>query len=204
MPRQPLIRSEHLPYHVTQRSNNKEWFYLSLDEIWEISTEALSKAKKETGARIHAFVLMNNHYHLLISTPEANLDAFQWSFANTFTREVKRRSGRINHIFGGRYKWSLIREKNYLYQAYKYIYLNPVRAKIVEKAEDYPFSTLSTRTIEIDDPLEQEHSKSQIINWINQSFKPQQAAGLRRSLRYREFKALVDPVNRKSLSYSTP
>ena len=73
MPRKKLIRTDQFPYHVTTRTNNKNWFSLPLEETWNICLRSLHKANKLNKVNLHAFVLMKNHYHLLLETPEANL-----------------------------------------------------------------------------------------------------------------------------------
>ena len=74
MPRKKIIRTNEFPYHVTARTNNQEWFKLSLDEVWSIFERVLSKVQLRYSIEIYQFVLMSNHYHLLLSTPEANID----------------------------------------------------------------------------------------------------------------------------------
>lgn len=142
MPRAPLIRTASLPYHVVARSNNREWFYLPTELTWEIFSELLCKVVAEYRIKIHAFVLMSNHFHLLATTPEKNLDEAMLYFMRETAREINRTSSRINHIFGGPYKWSVITHKRYYEHAVRYVYQNPVKAGIVDKVESYPFSTL--------------------------------------------------------------
>ena len=68
MPRKKLIRTDLYPYHVYGRANNKEIFYIPLCDVWRLSCELFDKVTKDYGAQVHAFVLMPNHYHLLMST----------------------------------------------------------------------------------------------------------------------------------------
>ncbi|MEK6624710.1 MAG: hypothetical protein AABY86_07070 [Bdellovibrionota bacterium] len=205
MPRQPLIRSDHHPYHITQRSNNKEWFYLPMHDLWKIFQAALKDAQIGTNVQIHSFVLMHNHYHSLITTPQANIDLFQWTFANAFTRAVQAETGRINHIFGGRYKWNLIEDQKYFYQAYKYLYLNPVRAGLCKSVIDYPFSSLSVcRSLKITDPIISQHGREKIISWIDNSFSTEQMQCLKRSFVKKRFQIAVDPIKRKYLTFLNP
>jgi len=142
MPRKNLIRSAEHYYHVTCRANNKEWFSLPLSKVWNFACESIFIAQKKHFVVISQFVLMNNHYHLLIKTPNQNLDHFMYEFNKNFSLKIRFATGRINRIFGGRYKWSIINNGNYLFTVYKYIYQNPIRANIVSKSEHYIFSTL--------------------------------------------------------------
>ena len=92
MPRKPLIESTELPYHITNRSNRKEFFDIPLDTLWPIFVESLNYIVREMNIRIYSFVLMNNHYHMLISTPELGLS----NAMNYFQREVAKRSNRLS------------------------------------------------------------------------------------------------------------
>jgi len=144
MPRRKLIRSKNLPYHVTARSNNKEWFQLPLLQVWKLSQESLKEAISIHPVELINFVLMKNHYHMLLVTPEGNLDAFIYEFNKRLALKIKDQTGQINRIFGGRYKWCLIESQTYLINCYRYIYQNPVRAGLVRYCEDYKFSTLQS------------------------------------------------------------
>jgi putative transposase len=142
MGRKNLIRASYLPYHVTARTNNKEWFDLPLCEVWLLIQNALKEAEEIHHVEIVSFVLMGNHYHMLLITPESNLDSFMYEFNKRLSLKIRKSTGRINKIFGGRYKWCLIQSQNYFLNCYRYVYQNPVRAGVVEKCEDYPYSTL--------------------------------------------------------------
>ncbi|MCB9094857.1 MAG: transposase [Halobacteriovoraceae bacterium] len=142
MPRKPLIRTDLYYYHITTRSNHKEWFSLPLSMVWQISTNSFLKALKENPVNIAQYVLMGNHYHLLVQTPNSDIDKFMYFFNKTFSMNLRKLSGQINRMFGSNYKWSVIYERNYLQTVYRYIYQNPLRAGLVKECYNYPFSTL--------------------------------------------------------------
>ena len=142
MPRKPLIRTADYPYHVTIRSNNKEWFEISMGEMWKLCMDSLSKALFKFPVEVEAFVLMSNHYHLLLTTPDANLDKFMQAFNSDLSKGIRVRTQRKNRVFGDRYKWSLISDQSYYWNVVRYIFQNPLRAGIVKKCEEYPFSSL--------------------------------------------------------------
>ncbi|MCB9091384.1 MAG: transposase [Halobacteriovoraceae bacterium] len=142
MPRKTLIRTNLYYYHVNTRSNNRAWFKLPLEEVWEICRHSFAKAQKNNPALISQFVLMSNHYHLLIKTPQSDIDKFMFWFNKTFSDELRARTDSINRMFGSSYKWSIVFEEYYLRLVYRYIYQNPLRVSLVQKCEDYPFSTL--------------------------------------------------------------
>jgi putative transposase len=107
---------------------------------------ALGQVCARSGWRVHAFVLMRNHYHLLIETPQPNLVAGMRWFQSTYTMRFNRRHGLSGHLFQGRYKAQLIdgRSAGYLRTACDYVHLNPVRARLVlaeERLESYRWSS---------------------------------------------------------------
>lgn len=186
MPRKNLIRSNVLPYHVTSRSNNKEWFTLPMPEMWDLAQESLKEAININSVEIISFVLMGNHYHMLILTPEGNLDDFMYEFNKRFALKIKNRTGQINRIFGGRYKWCLIESQHYLLNCYKYVYQNPVRAGLVQNCEDYPFSTLRSliKNVKFSIPIHDKYGfKDEYgLRWLNQRICGDEEVALRKGL----------------------
>ncbi len=143
MPRSKSILQSEFPYHVSGRCINKEWFGLPLNQVWDIMSDQLNFVSYAYHAQIHSFVLMNNHFHLLISTPDSNLDVIMARFMKECSRYINDLSGRINQAYRARHFRSLIETDFYAQQVYKYVYRNPVKAKLVERCELYPFSSLS-------------------------------------------------------------
>jgi hypothetical protein len=86
---------------------------------------------------------MSNHFHMIASTPESNLDAAMNYFLREVSRAVNLETGRKNHVFGGPYKWSLIDTPTYYGHALQYAYMNPVRAGLCTWPEEYNFSTMA-------------------------------------------------------------
>ena len=127
-------------YHVMSRGNAGENIFPGRKDK-ERLLEYLAKAVDQYTIVIHTYCLMSNHYHLLMETPQANLSsAMQWlnvSYAVSYNR----RHGRNGHLFGGRFKALLIDAEAYLTHLSRYIHLNPVRAKMVRRPEDYPWSS---------------------------------------------------------------
>lgn len=142
MARRPLIRTSDFPYHVTGRSNNKEWFYVPMMQCWDAFEEVLIATEVAYGIELHSFVLMSNHFHLTVSTPNKNLDEAMRYLLTEVSRRLRRISNRINHIFGNRYKWSVLTNPVAWSYVYKYVYRNPVTAGISPSCLTYPYSTL--------------------------------------------------------------
>ena len=76
MGRSKVIYTDAHPYHVTARSNNRDWFDVPLDYIFGIYINVLEECIKRFNIRVHAFVLMNNHFHMIVSTPDKNIGDF--------------------------------------------------------------------------------------------------------------------------------
>ncbi len=198
MPRKPLIRTAIFPYHITNRSNNKEHFYVKPDELWSICMEALEKTTKLFKCEIHCFVLMSNHYHLIVSTPEENIGDVMRYFQREVARQANKNSSRVNHFFGGRYKWSVIGSETYFWNAVKYVFRNPVEAGLCHRVEEFKYSSLNSVpknfNWELTDVFYDRSKKIQLdLEWLNKSFTELQKSAVSGALRRREFKVSPNP-----------
>jgi putative transposase len=204
MARLKLIRSPHLPYHIVTRCNNKEWFDLPLHKVWQIALESLEYAYEKEKVDLISFVLMNNHYHMMLKTPEQNLDRFMYFFNKQLSLELRMATKRINKIFGGRYKWCLIRNLSYFSNCYRYVYQNPLRAKMVKSCESYPYSTLHYITNKKEFPIpihDQFWFKDRLgLSWLNKEVKKSELEAIRRGLYNRELTKLKDEKSRRLLT----
>lgn len=209
MSRRRVIRSSEFPYHISARSNNREWFGLQPELLWEIFSDYLYLAQKMFNLEIHAFVMMSNHFHLIVRTPEANIDEVMRYFMRETSRVIAFELGRINHIYGGPYKPSLISDYRYYVNAYKYVLNNPVRAQICARAEDYRFSTLhgllgrSHLLIPVHGNDELFYNTGEFLDWINKDFSESQKDVIRKALKRREFKAHICRITKKKIAFDT-
>ncbi|MCC6354671.1 MAG: transposase [Verrucomicrobiae bacterium] len=144
--RQARIEYEGACYHVMARGDRREEIFLC-DGDRDLFLATLGEACGRSGMRVLGYVLMANHYHLLVSTPEGNLvAAIRW-MRNAYTRRFNARHGLWGHVFGGRYKAVLVDAKvgAYFCAALDYIHLNSVRAGLVRRQdglESYGWSSL--------------------------------------------------------------
>jgi len=193
MPRKHLIRSKIHPYHITARCNNKEPFYSNLEDVWEIITTELSEVANKFQFRIHAFVLMSNHFHLLGSTEKDHLGIVMQTFMINITKKINRHCDRTGRVFGSRYHWTLIDNDHYYDCALKYVYRNPVKARLVDAVERYEFSTLNglildrPQKVKIDPrighaSLIPDENKINFLNWLNQPFQNEEDVAIKRAL----------------------
>jgi len=118
-------------YHITCRGNERrEIFRDNVDR--KIFLDILKRSAETYSIKLYTYVLMENHFHLLIETPLGNLSEFMRQFNITYTGYYNRRHKRVGHLFQGRYKSILVDRDNYLSVLSRYIHLNPVRTKGME------------------------------------------------------------------------
>ena len=120
-------------YHVTSRGNARADVFLD-DDDREQFLHLLSSCIERYNWICHAYCLMDNHYHLLIETPEANLQTGMRQLNGVYTQRFNRTHGRVGHVFQGRYKAILVDRDNYLLELCRYVVLNPVRARMIALA----------------------------------------------------------------------
>ena len=208
MPRKRIIRCSNRPYHITSRSNNKDWFSIGLEKIWPKFLWLISDGISEFKISPHCFVLMSNHYHLLLTTPLENVDTFMQFFNHRLSLFIGGQSQRINRIFGGRYKSSLIKDDSHYLQVYKYVYQNPVRAILCEKIENYPFSSFHEEKMSTILKLEINKNKNLLLpeslqgksselNFLNQFYSNDNVNIIRKGLRKTEYGLAADPVTKR-------
>jgi REP element-mobilizing transposase RayT len=136
MARKPRIEFAGAVYHILSRGDHGENIYQD-DEDRKGFLRCLDEVCERTGWKIHAFVLMSNHYHLLLETPEANLVVGMKWLQGVYTQRFNRRHKLRGHLFQGRYKALTIdgEEAGYFLQVSSYIHLNPIRAGLVQTGE---------------------------------------------------------------------
>jgi REP element-mobilizing transposase RayT len=127
-------------YHVLSRGNDrKDIFYDDKDR--HTFLDVIGEMADSYCADIFAYVLMSNHYHLLLRTNQANLSkSMQW-LALTYTRRFNNRNFRSGHLFQGRFKSIIIQNDSYLMRLSCYIHRNPLRAGIIDRLVEYPWSS---------------------------------------------------------------
>ncbi|RII00700.1 addiction module toxin RelE [candidate division NPL-UPA2 bacterium Unc8] len=126
-------------YHITSRGNAKQTIFLDEKDFADF-LGVLCQVVKRYHLILHAFCLMNNHYHLLIETPEGNLSRGMRQLNGLYTQRFNQRHQRVGHLLQGRYKAILVDKDNYLLELCRYVVLNPVRAKIVKDPKDWKWS----------------------------------------------------------------
>jgi putative transposase len=142
MPRPPRIEYPGAFYHITCRGNEKKYIFLS-DHDRNQFLHVLHFVLQKFNIVCHAYCLMNNHFHLLLETPDANLSLGMHSLNTIYTQRFNRIHDRVGHLFQGRYKSFLIEKEGYLKEITRYVVLNPVRASIVDHPKDWKWSSFN-------------------------------------------------------------
>jgi putative transposase len=127
-------------YHITSRGNERKAVFKSKRDR-EKFLEYLESATHRYDALIHAYCMMDTHYHLLLETPSGNLSQIMRHINGAYTTYFNVKRDRSGHLFQGRYKAILVDIDEYAKELSRYIHLNPVRAKIVEAPEEYDWSS---------------------------------------------------------------
>ncbi|MDP1558174.1 MAG: transposase [Nitrosomonas sp.] len=129
-------------YHVTSRGDHRDEIYLDdSDRIFGLWL--LGQVCKRFNWICHAYCLMDNHYHIVVETVEGNLSKGMRQLNGVYTQYFNRTHNRVGHVFQGRYKAILVEKDSYLLELSRYVVLNPVRAGMVKRVDQWPWSSFS-------------------------------------------------------------
>jgi REP element-mobilizing transposase RayT len=126
-------------YHVTARGDRRENIFES-DNDRRTFLDILGDVCERDNWVCHAYCLMDNHYHLIIETPDANLSKGMRQLNGVYTQKFNFSNNRVGHCFQGRYKAIHVDKEAYLLELARYVVLNPVRTEMVRSARDWPWS----------------------------------------------------------------
>jgi REP element-mobilizing transposase RayT len=127
-------------YHVTSRGNARQAIFRD-DRDRQSLLDVLASVVGRAKWLCHAYCLMENHYHLLVETPEGNLSRGMRQLNGVYTQAFNRRHGTVGHVFQGRFKAILVERESHLLELCRYVVLNPVRAGVAKAAGQYPWSS---------------------------------------------------------------
>ena len=157
MPRRARIAVPNVPLHMIQRGNNRQACFFA-DEDYQFYLEWLLEYATKTGCRVHAFVLMTNHVHLLLSADTADAPgALMKALGQRYVQYVNRIYRRSGTLWEGRFRSCPTQAEEYLLACQRYIELNPVRAAMVAHPADYRWSSYRTNAQGEFSPLIQAH-----------------------------------------------
>ncbi len=127
-------------YHVVCRGNNRQAVFRD-DYDRKRYLEKLSLYCREKDVDLLCYCLLTNHVHLVLETPQGNLSKMMQAFQTSYTVYFNKRHGRSGHVFEQRYKAFLVDKDNYLLEVSRYVHLNPVAARLAERADKYRWSS---------------------------------------------------------------
>ena len=141
MPRRARVYIPGLPYHIVQRGNNREACFIEPEntlfylELWQ-------ELSQRYGVMVHAYCLMTNHIHFLV-TPEAeeSISTTMKVVGSRYAQYINLKYKRTGTLWEGRHRSSMVQTEKYLLTCYRYIELNPVRAEMVKRPEEYKWSS---------------------------------------------------------------
>ena len=159
MPRRARLAVPGIPWHIIQRGNNRiPCFYA--DEDYRCYLEMLGEQAENYGCALHAYVLMTNHVHLLLTPPETDSAALMMKqLGQRYVQYVNRTYRRSGTLWEGRFKSCLAEEEAYVLTCYRYIELNPVRAGMVGHPKDYRWSSYACNGLGAPDRLISPHDQ---------------------------------------------
>ena len=140
MGRRPRVEYRGAVYHVIQRGNNREYIFRKKQDKFFL-LELLKHYKEVMDFDLLGYVIMDNHYHLMLKTVDAPLKDIMHRINTRFSKQFNQRNKRTGHVFENRYKSLLVMDDAYLLSLLRYIHQNPVQAKICQRIQDYPWSS---------------------------------------------------------------
>ena len=169
MSRSLRIEYENAWYHVMNRGARKMDIF-NTDAERKLFLELLGQVHKRYQIEIHAYCLMNNHYHLLLKTPLANLSKAMKHLNGVYVQRYNKVNQIDGPLFRGRFKSIIVDANNYLLRLSRYIHLNPVKGNLVNRAEDYQWSSCAAYLGEVESPdwLQTQQVLSQFGNKLQQ------------------------------------
>lgn len=153
MPRQKRYRIPDIPQHLTVRGNDRRACFFKPRD-YRRYLELLQKAALKHRCEVHAYVLMTNHVHLLV-TPRVpdGISLMMQAIGRRYVQQINTLYGRTGTLFEGRYKATVVSSDGYVLRCYRYIELNPVRAGMVAVPSAYPWSSYGHNALGFGDPV---------------------------------------------------
>jgi putative transposase len=189
MSRKARVVVPNCPHHLIQRGHNRSVLFVEKEDYQRYLSE-LFRLKDKFECRVSTYTLMTNHTHLIVNpgSDPTRLGKLMRDLSSSYSRYINRRERRRSSIWDGRFKSSPIQSERYLLACSRYIELNPVRAQLVAKPEDYVWSSYRAKLgLEVSDDLDfddfyQELGPSKYQEWMNLSIPKHEWNLIRRAV----------------------
>ena len=196
MARLPRFFAPGVPLHVIQRGNNREALFHQITD-YQVYLDWLKKAAQKHACAIHAYVLMPNHVHLLVTpTHEESLPKTLQSLGRQYVQYFNTTHQRTGTLWEGRYRATLIESETYLFTCSRYIELNPVRAEMVRHPRDYRWSSYAYHAAGKSNPLLTSHTLYQQLGGTAAARQQAYRALFRRHLSGETLDAIRESTNK--------
>jgi len=211
VPRSKRICFPGAVYHIFQRGNNKEEIFVDDIDRWHFLKLCL-EAKAQFSYVLYCYVLMKNHFHLTIETPNSTpISKIMHFIMGSYAAYFNERHDHIGHLFQGRFKDIIVEREAYLLELSRYVHLNPVRAGLTLLPEDYKWSSYNIyigarKDILVDadlilekcDAIDRKNARNKYKSFVEAATPKIQGEEdwLEKNLRYRRFLASKDFVKR--------
>jgi putative transposase len=194
MARRPRLTVPGIPWHIIQRGNNRDACFYA-DDDYQCYLDTLQELATHVGCSIHAYVLMSNHVHLLLTPKEEDSAAqLMKHLGQRYVQYVNRTYRRSGTLWEGRFRSCLTQSEEYVLMCYRYIELNPVRANMVSHPRDYRWSSFLANGEGNTDPLLTSHPEYLRLG----------RTGLERQIAYRSlFRSNLDPERLRAIRDAT-
>ena len=177
MPRKRRFYLPGVPVHVVQRGNNRDAIFFDKND-YKVYLDWVKDALQRYECQLHAYVLMTNHVHLLVTpSTQQSISQMMQYIGRRYVPYVNHQYNRTGTLWEGRYKSSLIQEEPYLLACMRYIELNPVRAEMVKTASDYQWSSYHFNALNQEDELLTEHQLYKSLG-VDKSIRCQSYRGI--------------------------
>ncbi len=168
MPRKPRLFIPDMPQHVLMRGVDKQAVFFQPSD-YSLYLEVLSAAARRYKCDIHAYVLMTNHVHLLVTPARpSTIPRIMQALGREYVQAINRLYGRTGTLWQGRYNPCLVQDDKYLLTCHRYIELNPVRAGMVQGPGEYPYSSYACNALGRDNPMLTPHPTYRALHSDNE------------------------------------
>jgi putative transposase len=196
MPRQPRFVLPGHPLHVIQRGNDRSQIFLN-ESDYHVFRACFVEACHDYECLVHAYVLMSNHVHFLMTPKTAGgIGLVMQAVGRRYVKYFNRRHERTGGLWEGRYRATLVDSERYLLTCYRYIEMNPVRAGLVEHPGRYRWSSYAANALDHPDTLVSTHDRYLALGQTREARLSAYRALFRQALDGRTLEAIRDATNK--------